>query len=155
MGAGLSPFCALGEPYLPVGHVEVAVGRDDVDAVPLDADGLVDLLDRHLRLRLEHLGQAALVLRREVQDDDEGQPGVGGHALEELPERLDAAGRSAYSDEHQVFSAVTGHSSTRARGADPPSYERAARGSSRPLLVRGFGSRLVYIAAGAGDGRFL
>jgi hypothetical protein len=102
----------LGEPYLPVRHVEVAVGGDDVDVVRLDPHGLPHLRHRHPGLRLEHFGQMARALPRQVQDDDEGHPRVGGHTLEELPEGLDAARRSADADEHQLFAIVTVHHHT-------------------------------------------
>ena len=110
----------LVEPDVAARKEDALIGRDAVDTVGLDADGLRHLLHGHCRLRLKHFGEAALVPRRRVQDDGVRQPAVGGRVLEEAHQRLDAARRSADADEHQavILLAVTFLHKARALSAE-------------------------------------
>ena len=54
-----------------VGREEVLVGGDDVDVARLDVHGLRDLRDRG-QVALEHVGEVALLVGLEVEDDHEG-----------------------------------------------------------------------------------
>jgi hypothetical protein len=57
--------------------------------------------DRQRRLRGEQGGERALVLRREVLHEHDGHVDVRGQMLEQLRERLEAAGRGANPDDHR------------------------------------------------------
>ena len=78
-----------------VDHRQLLCGRNDVDVVLLDVDGLVHLLHGHLRCVLQQLVQVRLVLGRQVEDDDERDAALRRHLLEELQQPLESAGRRA------------------------------------------------------------
>lgn len=52
----------------------IRIGRDHVDAVGLELDGRVHLLNQHRRVLLQQLGQMTLVLGRQMDDHHERQP---------------------------------------------------------------------------------
>lgn len=81
-------------------------GRDDFDLVRLDKVPVRRLRDPHTGPASDNLGQHALAISRQVQDDDEAHAAVGRHALEELPERLYAPGRRA--DRHDLHGSALG-----------------------------------------------
>jgi hypothetical protein len=68
-----------------------AVGRYDVDVVPLQGLAVPRLLDGERRDMGQQLGHEALVRRIEVYDHDEHEPGHGRHGTEERLEGLEAA----------------------------------------------------------------
>jgi hypothetical protein len=88
----------VGEAQLPVLDLEVLPRRDQVNGVGLDRDALVGAPDGHPGALREQLHHEALVVRREVLDDDEGHPAVDGRAVEEDLQRLEAAGGGAHPD---------------------------------------------------------
>ena len=61
----------------------------------LDLDGLRHLRDREREAVLEHAGEPALLIGREVEDDDERDAVDLGEPGEERLEGLDASGRGA------------------------------------------------------------
>ncbi len=91
-----------------VGAVQIAVrrgdrlaGRDDVDVVGLDPRRVAHLVHRHGRRALQDRRQQALVVDREVHDDDEGEAGLGRRRFEESLQGGDSARRSAEADHRQ------------------------------------------------------
>ncbi len=70
---------------------EVAVGRDDVDAVGPYRQLIGHLDHGQGRRALDDLGEDALVAGVEVRDQHERHPGVGWHVTEELLERLQSS----------------------------------------------------------------
>jgi hypothetical protein len=67
--------------------------------VRLDPDAVGDLHDSHLRMRRQQRRQRAFVVRRQVLDQHQDQPGIGGRGFQELGEGLEAAGRGADADD--------------------------------------------------------
>ncbi len=63
--------------------------------IGLDDHSLVDLAYGHRRAAAENVGHEALVLRREMLDDDVRHARVGGGGPEEGTKRIDAASRGA------------------------------------------------------------
>ncbi len=89
----MSPW--LGE--RPGGHAvlldhQFAVGRDDVDTIRLEPGRVVDLPYRHSGPAGEDLAQLTVVIRRQVNDYDIGQPEFVVDTLEELLKGPDTAG---------------------------------------------------------------
>src|SRR5262249_635792 len=78
-----------------VRHHQILRWRNYVDVIGFDLDGLGNLGDRYSGSRLEQRGKIALVLWREMQDDDICHPAVSLYSTEEFRERADAAGRCA------------------------------------------------------------
>ena len=80
---------------------ELAIRRDDVDAVRRELEVLVvaDLEDAHFRAAAEDRGELALVVGREMHDDDVRHAEIGGNGGEERPQCVDATGRSTHSDD--------------------------------------------------------
>ncbi len=76
-----------------VAAVDLQMGarRDHIHPVRLDGLPVRHLRDDHLGLRLDEFGEGALVMRREVLDEDEGHLGPGRERREELPEGLQPA----------------------------------------------------------------
>ncbi len=97
---------------------EAHPGWDDVHVVALDARPLRHGHDRELRGARQDVGEAALVLRREVLHDDVGEAAVRQDALEEALERLEAARRRADAHDEETLAL---------RGA-PLGFLRVARG---------------------------
>ena len=67
------------------------VGRHDVCVVGLEPNLFGDLCHRNQRRVLKNLGEHAVVIGRQMQDDHIGSAAVGRHRAEEIAERLDAA----------------------------------------------------------------
>ena len=82
----------LGDPETPPLDAEDGVGGQDIDMVRLDQPVIGCDMDSHIGVLGKHLVQAALALRAEVGDDDDGQAGAGLQAAEETLQRLDPAG---------------------------------------------------------------
>ena len=78
---------------------EVAVGRDDVGVVAADHEAVGRLQHRHLRRSRQQLTELAGVVRVEVLDQDEGESGPLGDAVEELRERFEPSRGSADADD--------------------------------------------------------
>ena len=55
-----------------VGDLEPPVGRHDVHMIGLNAHGLGHLGDRNVRRHLQDFGELAVVIGRQVKDDDVG-----------------------------------------------------------------------------------
>ena len=88
----------FGERQVLVGDEQLTVGRDDIDMARLEAGAAGHLGDRHFGARREDRRQFALMLRVEMDDDDEGGVHLVGQALEERLQRMHAAGRGADAD---------------------------------------------------------
>ena len=92
----------LVEQQLAAGDDHLLARRDEVDGVGLDHDAVGDAMDRQRRLSAEQLVHAALEVRRQVLQDDEGHPRVARHGGEEALERVEAARRGADADDQEV-----------------------------------------------------
>jgi hypothetical protein len=104
-GEGQVPILLpVGDLEAPVGDLELLAGRQEVDVVGLDALVVLGLAHRDLGEAGEELFHEALVVRREVLDHDEREPGIVGHRAKELLEGLEAPGRCAHaSDETRLL----------------------------------------------------
>lgn len=69
---------------IPVLALKTLVRRNHVDVIGHDACASLDLRDRHACRALEHGRQLAVVVGREVQDDDVSHTALGGHTREEV-----------------------------------------------------------------------
>jgi hypothetical protein len=78
-----------------ISHREVLVRRNDINMVRLDVHFLQNLSDGKRADGLQHLRKTAVVLGREMQDDDIGDPTVGRHLFEKCGQGLYASGRGA------------------------------------------------------------
>ena len=90
---------------------ELAVGRDDVDAVRLQLRRALDGMHRHARARRQYLRERARLIRREMHDDDIGEAEVVGDLGKEGLQRRDAAGgrpHGAYRREGKVVGVQIG-----------------------------------------------
>ncbi len=105
---------------------QLIVRRNDVDRGSQHLDRAGHLRHRHGGFLLEDGGEVALVLRREMHDDDKGEAAVGRHVGEKLLERRDPAGGSAEADDGGGFVRV-----------EPFSGRRCARSRSSPRSRRG------------------
>jgi hypothetical protein len=76
-----------GDPQLAVAHLQVLVRLDDVDVILFDRQRLGNLPNGHPGVGLEQLCHLALVMRVEMDDDDERHPGVVRQIAEEALER--------------------------------------------------------------------
>jgi hypothetical protein len=76
---------------VPVNHLEAFVRWNDVNVIGFDAHALFDLYNGKEGHALQYFRQLAVVIRREVQDDDIRHPRMLRHMGEEFPERLDSA----------------------------------------------------------------
>lgn len=90
-----------------VDRFEIGVRRDDVDAIRLERDGLLHGGHREANVRLEELGEVALVVGREMHDHDEGEPAVLRQPGEEALERGEPACRRT--DPHHREGGGRGH----------------------------------------------
>ncbi len=94
-GASLLQTQRVGDGQVSVGKAKAGVRRDDVDVIRLEPDGLGRAPNRHARHNLQHFGEMAFVLGREMKHDHEGGAAVRRHAHEELLQGLDATRRRA------------------------------------------------------------
>ena len=76
---------AIGEPHL-------YVWRSHVQVIWLHAHAVGDLKDRHRRVTREERWQCALVLRRQMLDEDEGEAGLRRQCADHAREGLEATG---------------------------------------------------------------
>ncbi len=80
-------------------HDEGFAWRDDVHLAGLDLGGLGHLTHRQRRGVLQHLGQFARLVGRQMHHHHEGHPGVVGQGPEKALEGLNATGGCAQSDD--------------------------------------------------------
>ena len=71
-------------------------GWDQVHAVGLDGHVVLDHDHRHIGVPRQQVAHHGLVIRRQVLDDHEGGPRVGGAGLEEALQGVQPAGRGTY-----------------------------------------------------------
>ena len=83
------------------GHRQVLSRRNDVNVVRLHLGQRAHLHHRHGRGPLQNLRHGAVVLGRQMHDDDKDEAAVDWQSLEELLQRLQAAGRSAQTHHRQ------------------------------------------------------
>src|SRR3546814_15133126 len=88
-------------------------GGDDINTVWLDPHAVDCLLHPHRRAAGEQFDHHARMRRIEMLDHDEGHVAVGRRNVEELPEGIETAGRSADGDHGK--SAKLGRASCRER----------------------------------------
>ena len=84
---------------LPVPNGHVVLGRDEINGVGADRHFVFRLQDMHLCMLPEDIGHQALIVGREMLDDHEAQPAVGGHVLEKLLESLQPSRRCPDADD--------------------------------------------------------
>ena len=94
-----APLLQLRKAEVGVDGVEVLPRRDDVDAVRLQRRLVRHLRDGHFHMRLEQVGEVALVLGREVHHDDKGQPALLRYVREERLESVQPPCRSPDADD--------------------------------------------------------
>ena len=99
-----------GQLEMAVDHRHAPIRRDHVNMIRNHRGSIDDSRHRDRRGALQHFGQPALVLRRQVQDDDVGHPAVDRDVLEERSERFDSTGGGAQANYQKV---VGCHSITR------------------------------------------
>ena len=96
-------LAAIGRPrhemQLAVQDLEMHAGRNHVDVVRLDPHAVRGVDDLERRLCGEEFGKRARMLRRQVQDEDEGDIGLWRDVLEDAREGLESAGRRADRDD--------------------------------------------------------
>ena len=85
---------------------QVLVGWDYIYVVGLDPNCLVDLGNGNFAVGLEHRGEIAFVLWRQMQYHNESRSAVRGNVAEELLERGNAARRTA--DAHNQRTGLPG-----------------------------------------------
>ena len=107
-------------------HLHLHVGRDHVDVPGLDRHAFLGLHHPQRRLDAEQRHQRALVVGREVLDEDDGDALRLAAGAQNLGERLEAAGRRADADDREraAHPDRRGHggrlrSATRGRGLAP------------------------------------
>ena len=96
----------IGQRQRAVDHRQVVGRRNHVDVVALDLHPPVDLRHRHAGRQLQDRRGVALVLRRQVQDDDERHVRRRGQALEQRLDRGQPARGGADADHGEVEAAV-------------------------------------------------
>jgi len=64
--------------------------------------------DRHPDMLLKNVSEVALIVRRKVHYDDEGQTAVRRHAVKESLKRLNAAGRRAKTNNEPASRSIVG-----------------------------------------------
>ena len=101
-GALDAPLLQLGKAEVGVDGVEVLPRRDNVDAVRLQRGLVRHLHDGHLHVRLEKVGEVALMLGREVHHDDEGQPVLLRHVGKERLEGFQPPRRGPNADDRRA-----------------------------------------------------
>ncbi len=89
-------------------HRQIGAGRNDIDALALDRHAVGRLHDRHRRVAGQQVDHHAVVARIEVLDDDEGHAVIGRQRVEQLPARIEAAGRGADRDDRKIGAAAGG-----------------------------------------------
>jgi hypothetical protein len=94
--------CGLQEVKLAVQQREIVIGRYDINVAGPNDHAVGDLDDRHRGKSLQELGERAVVVRREVLNDDDGHAAVGGHMGEEFLQRLEPARRTADTDDREI-----------------------------------------------------
>ena len=78
-----------------VGDRDAGVRLDDVDVVGLDLGAVRGVDHGHRGVRLQQLGQPALVVRVEMLDDDQGEAGPRRQRRQQLGQGAQSAGRGA------------------------------------------------------------
>jgi hypothetical protein len=73
----------------PLFDGQASVGGDDVDLVGFDRRSLLGRCDRQPGIAGQNLRQKALVMRIEMQNDDESEFAIGRYRREQAPERAD------------------------------------------------------------------
>jgi hypothetical protein len=82
---------------------ECGVRRDDIDMIGSHRHVILGLEHRHAGGSCQQIGQDALVLRREVLDENEGHARVSWHASKKRTERRKSARRGADPDNQAVL----------------------------------------------------
>ena len=91
----------LGELEMAIAHRDTLARRDHVDVARLHRYPVAHLCHRHRGTLLQQLRHLALVLWREVDDDDERHALRLGQRLEEHAQRVQPASRGPEADHEQ------------------------------------------------------
>lgn len=92
-------FRRLGNVKPAVPNFQLGIGSDHIDMVGRNWRPILDLRHRHRCAAGQNVRHLAFAPRIEVQHNHECTTTVGGHRIEEMAERLDAAGRRADADD--------------------------------------------------------
>src|SRR3954468_9739123 len=87
---------------LAVLYREAFIRRHHIYVVRLDLCRSIHLRDRHAGRMLEHLGQPAVVVRREMKYDHVSDPGIDRSAFKEILESLDASCRCTNAHDQEI-----------------------------------------------------
>ncbi len=83
---------------------QLAVGRDDVDAIGRQGRPVVDPQDRHSGANGKDLAEHTRLVGREMENDDVGEPEIGREVTKQPLQGRDAAGRGADgTDRHKLL----------------------------------------------------
>ena len=74
----------VSQQQLAAGDDHLLLGRNEIDGVRLHSHTVLDAADRDGRPPCQQFVHEAAEVRREVLNDDKGEPRLGGHLLEEL-----------------------------------------------------------------------
>ena len=85
----------VGQEQFAAGDDHLLLGRNEIDGVRLHGHTVLDAADGDGRPPCQQFVHEAAEVRREVLNDDEGQPRLGGHLVEELFQGLKPAGRGS------------------------------------------------------------
>jgi hypothetical protein len=131
----------VGAMQVPVRGLDRLARRDHVDVVGLDAGAFADPRHRHGRRPAQDLGERALVVRSEMDHDNERHAASRRHGGEKGLQGGDRAGRAAQPDHRQHV--------VRARRHDVVDQRR---GLLLGMVRRGLDARLVAVAQRNGLG---
>ena len=94
-------LCHLRQRQHAIGDLQPAAGRHDVDVIGLNVDRLCDLRHRDRSSGLQNFGKFAVVVRRQMQDDNVRSTAPRRNLGEKGAKRFDPSGRGANSDHEQ------------------------------------------------------
>ncbi|HTI02483.1 MAG TPA: hypothetical protein VL752_16150 [Acidisoma sp.] len=97
-GLALAPMVVRAKNQSAVLNLKAGVSGHDVDAVDFDRHPFRRDMDRKSGVVAYDLMQQAFPIGTEMGDNDERQPGLGGHASKQSLQGLNAAGRGADTD---------------------------------------------------------
>src|SRR5262245_28276544 len=98
----LTGRCGLCHAQCPVFDGQCRIRRDHKDAVRCDRSSIRGFFDAHPRMGAQELHEQALVLGREVLDNDERHAGVRPHICKKSLERVQTTSGSAKTHHHVV-----------------------------------------------------
>jgi hypothetical protein len=82
----LPPLFQLGEPQMGIDCVQIRIGRNDVNMVPLESRCVAYLLNRKAHMRLQQLREVALMVGRKMNYHHEREAAVRRYVFEKYLE---------------------------------------------------------------------